>query len=246
MESDKELSYRQYIMRETNKFHAPYSPELEFYVSVKNGDVRKINRLVKTEFTDKQGFGKLSENALQSYKYHFVVTAALIARYCIEGGMEHETAYSLSDMYILKADKCRSFTALSQIHKEMSLDYTRRMKLLYNKSSYSKAVVKCIDYIYDNLHKRIFITELAEISGVSEGYLSRLFRKETGKTLTEYIQNKKIEAAENMLKYSEYLPSEISNILAFPNQSYFIDVFKKKTGLTPKKYAARYFQKIEM
>jgi AraC family transcriptional regulator len=86
------------------------------------------------------------------------------------------------------------------------------------------------------------ITELAQYTGLNPSYLSRLFRKETGITVTEYIKTRKIETAKNMLKYSEYLPSQIAAILAFPNQRYFIEVFKKRVGTTPKKYRDMYFR----
>lgn len=246
MNTDKELSYKEYIMRESDEFHAPYNSEFEFYIAVRNGDTEKVAELCKTEFTKKSGFGELSDNPLQSIKYHFAITAAMIARYCIEGGMEHETAYSLSDLYIKKVDKASSFKQISSLHREMSKDYSQRMKKLRKSQIYSMPIVRCIDYIYDNLHKRILISELAKHSKISESYLSRLFKKETGQTVTEYISNKKIESAENMLKYSDYLPSEISNVLAFPNQSYFIRVFKSKTGLTPKKYRDYYKNKIDI
>ncbi|NLO41105.1 MAG: hypothetical protein GX115_16760 [Ruminiclostridium sp.] len=105
MNIDKELSYREYIMRENNAFHAPYYPEFAFYIAVKNGEVDQVSQLCRNAFSDKSGFGKLSDNPLQNMKYHFVVTAALIARHCIEGRMEHEIAYSLSDVYILDSHK---------------------------------------------------------------------------------------------------------------------------------------------
>lgn len=236
MNTDRELSYKEYFMRESSEFHAPINPEFEFYIAVKNGEVQKVSELNKNEFTKKSGFGKLSDNPLQSIKYHFVVTAALIARYCIEGGMEHETAYSLSDVYIQKADKASDFKSISALHREMSLDYATRMKALRKDRIYSMPVAKCIDYIYDNLHTRILISELAKHTGITENYLSRLFREETGQTVTDYITERKINAAKNMLKYSDYSLSQIANILAFTNQSYFIAVFREKTGTTPKKY----------
>ena len=62
--------------------------------------------------------------------------------------------------------------------------------------------------------------------------------------MTEYIRDRKIETAKNMLKYSEYRPSQIAAILAFPNQSYFIDIFGKAVGMTPKKYQDKYFREI--
>ncbi|MBP7177111.1 MAG: AraC family transcriptional regulator [Thermoclostridium sp.] len=236
MNTNRELSYREFIMRENDAFHAPYDSEFAFYIAVKNGEVNKVLQMCGNEFSDKGGFGKLSDNPLQNMKYHFVVTAALIARHCIEGRMEHETAYSLSDVYIQKADRCTSIAQVSQLHKVMSLDYTQRMKQIQKKQIFSRQIVKCVDYIYNNLHKRILITELAQYTGLNPSYLSRLFKKQTGVTITEYIQNKKIETARNMLQFSSYLPSQIASILAFPSQSYFIEVFRKKIGMTPKKY----------
>ncbi len=236
MNTDKELSYKEFILRENRSFHAPYNPEFNFYFSVKNGEVGKVSQLCKDDFSNKKGLGMLSGDPLQNMKYHFAITAALIARYCIEGGMEHEAAYSLSDVYIQEADKSSTTAQISNLHTAMSMDYAQRMKDIRKGRIFSKQIVKCIDYIYDNLHKRILIRELAQYTGLNPSYLSRLFRKETGVTVTEYIKTRKIDTAKNMLKYSEYLPSQIAAILAFPNQSYFIKVFKRRVGMTPKKY----------
>lgn len=242
MNTEKELSYKEFVMRENNEFHAPINPEFNFYSAVKNGEVNTVLKLCKTELANKSGLGNLSEDPLQSIKYHFVITAALIARYCIEGGMEHETAYSLSDLYIMKADVCTSMKEISALHTRLCLDYTQRMKNLNKHQIISKHIVKCVDYIYDNLHTRIRISDLAAYTGLNESYLSRLFKEEMGVSTTEYIQMRKIETAKNMLKYSDYQPSQIATILCFPNQSYFIHVFKKRVGQTPKQYQNTYFQ----
>ena len=58
----------------------------------------------------------------------------------------------------------------------------------------------------------------------------RMFRKETGISIVNYIQKERIEAACNMLVYSEYTASQIGEYLCFSNQSYFIRIFKKFTG----------------
>ena len=55
-------------------------------------------------------------------------------------------------------------------------------------------------------------------------------------SVSEYISRKKIETAKNMIDYSEYSITDISSILAFPSQSYFVKVFKQYVGLTPGKY----------
>ena len=53
--------------------------------------------------------------------------------------------------------------------------------------------------------------------------------------------NKKIEAAANMLQFSDYTSLEISNYLSFSSQSYFIKQFKKYIGITPKEYKNKFY-----
>ncbi len=246
MEFQKELFYKEFIRRENDMIRAPYNPELEFYSVIKSGNVEKIRELCKEPLMNKAGLGTLSQNDLQNIKYHFVVTTALTARYCIEGGMDLATAYSLSDYYIQKADSCKSIKAVSDLHPVMCEDYTKRMKNLRKNKICSKQIVDCIDYIYEHLHKRITIEMLANHVDLTPSYLSRLFKKEIGTSVSGYIQTQKIETAKNMLIYSEYSLSEISSTLAFPNQSYFTEIFKKKTGLTPGEYRSLNFRKTEI
>ena len=158
--------------------------------------------------------------------------------------MDLSAAYSLSDFYIQKADKCQTAKEISDLHPVMCIDYAERMKNLHKKKICSKSVANCINYIYDHLHTRITVETLSKEAGLNPSYLSRLFKKETGTTISDYIQNKKIETAKNMLIYSDYTLSQISSTLAFPTQSYFTEIFHKKTGLTPSKYRALNFRNI--
>ncbi len=246
MNIKKELFYREFIQRENNILRAPYNPELEFYSIIKSGNIAKIRSLCQERLLDKPGLGTLSEDSLQNMKYHFVITTALVARYCIEGGMELSTAYGLSDFYIQKADQCRTPEEVSDLHPVMCEDYTKRMKNLRKQKICSKHIADCVDYIYEHLHTRITINDLSEYVNLNPSYLSRLFKKETGTTVSAYIQNKKIETAQNMLVYSDYTLSQISSILAFPSQSYFTEIFHKRTGMTPTKYRALYFRSTEI
>ena len=246
MNIKKELFYREFIQRENNILRAPYNPELEFYSIIKSGNIAKIRSLCQERLLDKPGLGTLSEDSLQNMKYHFVITTALVARYCIEGGMELSTAYGLSDFYIQKADQCRTPEEVSDLHPVMCEDYTKRMKNLRKQKICSKHIADCVDYIYEHLHTRITINDLSEYVNLNPSYLSRLFKKETGTTVSAYIHNKKIETAQNMLVYSDYTLSQISSILAFPSQSYFTEIFHKRTGMTPTKYRALYFRSTEI
>ncbi len=242
----KELYYKEFVRRENEILRAPYNPELEFYTAIKSGDITKVRELCEERLIDKKGLGVLSDNYLQHIKYHFVITTAVTARYCIEGGMELSTAYTLSDFYIQKADRCKNAKDISDLHPVMCEDYAKRMKALRKKKICSKHVADCIDYIYDNLHKRITIDMLSDHVQLNPSYLSRLFKKEVGTPISTYIQSKKIETAKNMLIYSEHSLSEIASTLAFPSQSYFTEIFKKHTGVTPTEYKNHYFRNTFM
>ena len=242
----RELLYKEFVQRENEILRAPYNPELEFYSVIKSGNVARVRELCRQPLHSKEGLGTLSDHPLQNMKFHFVITTALVARYCIEGGMELAAAYSLSDFYIQKADRCKTLEEISGLHPVMCEDYAKRMKNLQKKKVCSRHIAECIDYIYDHLHTRITVTALADLVGLNETYLSRLFQKEVGSSISEYIKTRKIETAQNMLVYSDFTPAQIAATLAFPSQSYFSEVFKKRTGLTPTKYRALHFRNTEI
>lgn len=235
-EHQKQAAYMEFIQRESGFERAGFLPEMKFYSTIREGDIEGTKKLCDDEFKNKKGLGVLSNNPVNSMKYHFAITAAMIARVCIEGGMELSQAYTLSDYYIKAADESTTIDQINELHPKMCLDYARRMKKLKKEKIYSKHIVNCIDYIYDNLHKKITLEELAERNNLAPAYLSRLFKKETGFCLSDYICDKKIETAANMLVYSDYSIAMISEIFAFPNQSYFSHVFKNKYGMTPNQY----------
>ena len=106
----------------------------------------------------------------------------------------------------------------------------------------SKPIAECIDYIYDHLHTRITVNILAERTGLSSAYLSRLFKKETGDTVSHYVKTLKLDTAKNMLMYSDYSPAQIAQTLAFPSQSYFTEQFRIYTGFTPVNYRNMFFR----
>ena len=242
MYSEKELSHKIFLNREYSFKHSPFEKEFEFYDFVRMGDIDNVRRTMSP--LGSEGTGKLSSNSLQNLKYHFVITIALVTRFCVEGGMEMETAYTLSDLYINKADKAHTEAEIHSIHVDAINDYTARMERIQRQSVYSKPVITVMDYIYDNLHTKITEKDIASHTKLSTSYISRLFHKETGVTVSTYITVKRIEAAENMLKYSDFPPSEIGGYLAFSSHSHFISTFRKITGMTPGEYRKKYYRSV--
>lgn len=235
----KALANHFFQQRENGFSHAPFEREIAFYDSVRSGNLEAVKNL----FTPLggEGFGKLSNDPLQNLKYHLVVSIAMITRFCINGGLTPEEAYSMSDIYIQRTDICKSRTEINEVHYSAVVEFTKRMRKINNGKGYSKNVTIALDYISDHLHDKILVQDIAEYLNCTVPYISRVFHDEAGMPLSSYIVKKKIEAAANMLQYSDYTASEISNYLNFSSQSYFIKLFKKHIGMTPKEYRAKYF-----
>lgn len=243
MDLTKEWYRSEFISHEMLEEYRDIENELHFYNAITNGDKEYIDNNIKNKtFTNPDGMGLLSENPLQNIRYHFVVTTAMITRYCVHAGMEQAKAYKLSDFYISKMDKCKTIAEISSLHDTMCYDFCKRMGDLKKSQILSKPIVLCLDYIYSHIHFRITVKELAEHINLSETYLSKLFKKEMGIPISQYIISLKIEKAKNLLQYSDYNIVDIANNLSFSSQSHFIQVFQKKTGMSPHKFRTRYFR----
>lgn len=240
MSIEGKLSHQVFLNREYEVSHLAYERETAFFHSVKTGNLKEALRLFQP--LDNRQLGRLSEDGLYNLKYHLIITIALLTRYCVEGGMAMEAAYNLSDAYIRTLDGLGSEKEIYAFHRRIIEDYTRKMQEIRHINRYPKAVTLCMDYIYDNLHKRIGLEELAKLTKLSPSYLSRLFHKEVGLTISAYIISKRVEAAENMLKHSDHSCLEISNYLCFSSESHFIQTFRKHIGCTPKRYREIFFR----
>ncbi len=94
--------------------------------------------------------------------------------------------------------------------------------------------------IAENLTVEISREELAKAVYMSPDYLTKLFRRENGMSLSEYIIQKRISLAKKLLVTTSLSVVEISQRTGFSYSSYFVRIFKKKTELTPQQYRERY------
>lgn len=237
MKTDKELNYRLYIQKEEHFIRSNIKSEFSRYNDIKYGNVEQVKAnlaIIKKTFYD--GKGTLSDNPIKNNMYHFVVSAGIIARVCVDAGLAHDESYTLSDIYIRKADACMDPEEIIDILCEMQLDYATRMRRLKKESAISPHIRDAIDYIFNHLHEPITMESLAERENLNPNYFSKLFAKETGCTAKAYIMKAKLSTAQNMLLYSEHSLSDIALSLGFSSQSAFSAAFKKEFGMTPGTY----------
>lgn len=109
---------------------------------------------------------------------------------------------------------------------------------LTNSNLIVENIISFIDINYSN--KEINLNFLSKKFFINSSYLSTMFKKATNKTLIEYISEKRIDKAKNLLKCNEIKISQIHELIGYNDYYYFSKNFKKHTGLSPLKYRQQY------
>lgn len=240
--TDKQIAYLEFINRENDFHHHNYTDEMRMYEYIKNGDLRGVEECERMLRSSE--VGHLSDDPLRNLLYLCICNITLVTRFAIEGGMDAEKAYNASDLYIQKYDKARSIDEIYVLHHEMLTYFTRAVAAAKKKNVYSKPVIQCMDYIHYHLHEQIIVSGLAKMVHLNESYLSALFKREAGVNITEYVIIKRMEAAENMLRYSDYPLADIADMLHFSSYSHFARTFRKYYSASPKEYRDREFHRV--
>ena len=241
-ETDNKLKNQLSQQRENDSFHLAYEKETAFYETVKNGDIKKLKKIFMPLNTKELGL--LSKTPLTNHKYHLIVAIAMITRFCIEGGLPPEEAYTLSDLYIQQLDSCKDDESLNKLHYNAVFDFAKRMKSIIEFAGMSRNIIRTKEFIFNNVHKKISLEEIAANVGMNKTYLCELFKKETGETINKFILECKIKEAKELLKNDDLSNTEISSILCFSSASHFIKTFKQIEGITPGEYREKAFRKF--
>lgn len=210
-----------------------YQEERQILDAVKDGNVEEAVRLSKEMDSN---IGRLGESETDHWRNLSIVAATLCARAAIEGGVMPAIAYRLSGFYINKSTACKDITQIL-IYRNHAIEelakLVRGQKEKRHTSSYTE---QCKDYVYGHYREKIYLDDIAGTLGISSSYLSRLFKRETGVSLQDFINDVRVEKAANLLIYSEETLPGIAGYVNFPSQSYFGKIFKQKMQMTPKKY----------
>lgn len=228
------LVYLEYENRENDYQHIAYTEQLCPYELLKNADPSCVKIARETFASDKSGI--LSRDCIRNLKYLFVGAANLACRFSIEGGLSEERAFNISDLFIQRMDQLNTEPDIRELHEEMFEFYLEQLVQLQKKQIFSKPVMLVKKYIQVHLHEKILSRQLSQLTGLNYSYLSTLFRKETGIPITEYISQTKAETAANMLRFSDYSLSQISETLNYSSYSHFARCFRKYYSISPKEY----------
>lgn len=218
--------------------HNTFTIEENMLNIVSHGDVSALIEWTKNAPAVRSGI--LSNDTLRQTKNTFIVTATLVSRAAIRGGMDFNDALALSDAYIQKAEFLSSLEELSDLQFHMVLDYTERVEKIRIGKNPSKFLKDVSNYVQKHLSEPVDIEKMAKELYFSRTHLATKFKAETNMTLTDFVLNAKTSEAKRLLRYSDKPISSIALYLGFSSQSHFSNAFKKYASLTPNEYRKKH------
>lgn len=221
-------------------YHHTYMEERYVMDCIREGNVEEINERAAGLF---EKAGILSKNRFNDQRNLAIVTTTMATREAIAGGVSPADAYRLSDYLINQIDQCQKMEEITELNRRSLYKFTKLVADARKSRNFSSYTEQCKDFISQNYHHKIYLEDIAEAIGISQGHLSRIFRRDTGEKIQDYILKFRVERAANLLKFSDATLSEISDYVCFNSQSHFGSVFKEYMKMTPRQYREKYKRK---
>lgn len=218
--------------------HNTYDLEQRLLRMVRKGDTAALRQWLDRAPAVRSGV--VAGEPLRQRKNLFIVTVTLVSRAAIQGGMQVEDAFTLSDSYIQQCELTASPERIANLQYRMLLDYAERVERLHRGAVSSRLTADVANYVQHHLSDAIKTEQIARALYVSRPYLSKKFRESTGETLTDFILKEKTEEAKRLLRYSDKSLTAIGSYLGFSSPSHFSRIFRKYAGSSPHEYRERY------
>lgn len=222
--------------------HPSYTLERKLNDCITRGEAEEARMLL--DRINELERANLAKDEVRSLKNSLICSCTLFTRAAIKGGAQAEDAFNLSDAFIHQIEQLTTRHELVDLEYDMVSSFIEQAKE-GKRPSYNYVVNKAITYIHQEILGELSLESVASKIGVNPSYLSKLFKKTVGLSMTTFISKRRVEESKYLLLHSQIAISEISQIFGFCNQSYYSALFKKYTGITPRQYRDRYADQNE-
>lgn len=213
-----------------------YEKENRLIELVTEGNVEAANQIAASFSAG--DFDKRSLNPVYNSRNYGVILNTLMRKAAQAGGVHPIYIDKLSTSFAYKIDGAATSEGVIQVMKQIPAAYAELVRD-HSYTGYTEPIKSVLVRIDTSLSSRLSLDELAEISNLSPSRLSARFTSEVGVSITEYIASARLKEACSMLEKGASI-DEAAQRCGFSDVHYFSHFFKKRSGYTPGKYAAKY------
>lgn len=220
---------------ERQLIEARYEAESRLMYAIAHGQMHQA-AMVLSSFNIAH-FEQRTADPLRNMKNYLIVFNTLMRKAAQQGSVHPLYIDQLSSTMARQIEQVLSMEDGLQMLGRMVHKYCLLVKN-HNMTQYSQPVQSVILRVDTELSGDLSLSAHAESIGVNASYLSSLFKKETGQTLTEYVTRRRIDYAIFLLNTTDMQIQTIAQHCGIPDVNYFTRSFRKVTGLTPTDYRA--------
>ena len=212
-----------------------YAFENELMEAVTLGQLQK-ERLLTPVFAS-GFFERRVADPLRNAKNYYVIMNTLLRKAAERGGVHPVDLDAASSAFAREIEEQSTLESAGDLMRRMFRKYCRlvRKKTI---QQYSRLVQQTVLIISADLSAHLSLSALAESQGVSAPYLSSVFRRETGKTVSEYVRAKRMEQAAHLLATTNMQVQAVALECGILDLQYFSKLFRREWGASPKEYRA--------
>lgn len=210
-----------------------YEFENEMLRAVTLGQMNKITQMTG-EYSE-INFEKRATDPLRNIRNYCIINNTLLRKAAEQGGVHPLYLDNISTDFAHRIEQTASSDECLDLMREMFRAYCRLVRK-HSLKKYSPIIQRVMLFVDSDLSANLSLRSLAKTQNVTPSYLSTLFKKETGKTLTEYITEKRMKYASHLLQTTHLQVQAIALHCGIMDVQYFSKLFKKATGMTPKEY----------
>lgn len=214
---------------------ARYEGERRLMHAVSHGMLHQA-QLLMSHITDAV-LEQRTADPLRNAKNYGVVCNTLMRKAVEAGGVHPLHIDKLSDTLARQLEKLHTVDEVLGMYNKMVHKYCLLVKN-HSMQGYSQLVQRVILRVETDLTADLSLAAHAAHLNVNPSYLSTLFKKEMGVTLTEYVNRQRVEHGIFLLNATDLLIQTIAQYCGMPDVNYFTKTFKKVTGKTPSEYRA--------
>ena len=229
-----EIVQTNYDKKENYVYNKSYVLEEAILKLVRTGNIEGFNSLLFND--DNFHIGVTGNNAIRQLKNNIIIITTLCTRAAIDGGLEYDTAYELSDHFIQLTEQTDNPDILYELLSKIAYTFAEKVSQAQTPTSADGRLQKAILYIKQNTNQHITVGDVARYVGFSKSYFSTYFKENLGFSVSDFIFRCKLEEGRRLLQFTNKSISTISTFLCFSSQSHFQTAFKKQFGMTPNEY----------
>lgn len=185
-----------------------------------------------------QALEQRSPDPVRNMKNYAIISNTLMRKAAERGGVHPVYLDRTSSAFARQVERITDYNAGAALLLEMVHAYCRLVRK-HTSNNYSPFIQKTVTYIDANISGDLSLHTLASLQNLNASYLSSLFRKETGKTVTDYVNSRRMDEAANLLRTTQLQIQTIASHCGINDSNYFSKTFKKYHGISPLRFRAQ-------